>query len=69
MTSREAFERSFGRPRNFLQLSAEDQWRIDKELGILDWDGSDLELSQEDRQRIAQHYLQRNKNGNQKRSN
>ena len=27
------------RPANFSQLSAEEQWSIDKELGILDWDG------------------------------
>ena len=28
------------RPSNFEELSARDQWEIDKELGILDWDGS-----------------------------
>jgi hypothetical protein len=27
------------RPANFEQLSGEDQWEIDKKLGILDWDG------------------------------
>ena len=27
------------RPANFLRLSIERQWEIDKELGILDWDG------------------------------
>lgn len=27
------------RPANFDQLGAADQWRIDKALGILDWDG------------------------------
>jgi len=27
------------RPSNFYQLSGEEQWEIDKQLGILDWDG------------------------------
>lgn len=27
------------RPANFNTLSPEEQWQIDKELGILDWDG------------------------------
>jgi len=27
------------RPSNYADLSAQDQWTIDKELGILDWDG------------------------------
>ncbi len=27
------------RPANHNQLSGEDQWEIDKALGILDWDG------------------------------
>lgn len=27
------------RPLNFEELSSEEQWGIDKELGILDWDG------------------------------
>jgi hypothetical protein len=27
------------RPANFYQLSGEEQWEIDKQLGILDWDG------------------------------
>jgi hypothetical protein len=29
------------RPSNFDELSAEEQWGIDKELGILDWDGQE----------------------------
>jgi len=28
------------RPSNFEKLSVEDQWEIDKKLGILDWDGT-----------------------------
>jgi hypothetical protein len=27
------------RPKNFKSLSAQEQWAIDKKLGILDWDG------------------------------
>lgn len=27
------------RPSNYFNLSGEDQWAIDKRLGILDWDG------------------------------
>lgn len=29
------------RPGNYEQLSPREQWEIDKELGILDWDGKD----------------------------
>lgn len=54
MTEREMFERSFQRPRNFLNLSAEEQWAIDKRLGILDWMG--LGLSTEDKIRLDAHY-------------
>jgi len=28
------------RPDNFKELSPEDQWDVDKKLGILDWDGA-----------------------------
>jgi hypothetical protein len=55
MTEREMFEKSFQRPRNYLQLSPEERWEIDKKLGILDWEGSDL--SKEDEQRIKEHYI------------
>lgn len=54
MTEREMFERSFQRPRNYFQLSGEEQWAIDKELGILDWEGEGL--SDEDRARFRAHY-------------
>jgi hypothetical protein len=33
-------ERAKLRPANFLDLSPEEQWAIDKRLGILDWDES-----------------------------
>jgi hypothetical protein len=54
MSEREMFEKSFQRPRNFLKLSPERQWEIDKELGILDWLG--LGLSKEDLKRLNEHY-------------
>lgn len=54
MTEREMFEKSFERPSNFFQLSGEEQWRIDAELGILDWKGDNL--SSEDKERYYKHY-------------
>lgn len=54
MTEREMFEKSFQRPSNYFKLSAESQWAIDKELGILDWNGDDL--SEEDERRFKEHY-------------
>lgn len=35
------------RPTNYSQLSAERQWDIDKSLGILDWDGLNLDAARE----------------------
>ena len=55
MTEREMFERSFLRPHNYFKLSAERQWEIDKELGILDWMGKDL--TEYDKKRIKEFYL------------
>lgn len=54
MTEREMFEKSFERPSNFFELSAERQWEIDKSLGILDWMGDDL--TEEDKKRFQEHY-------------
>ena len=54
MTQREMFEASFGRPPNFFKLLPEERWAIDKELGILDWDGDGL--SAEDIERFHKHY-------------
>jgi hypothetical protein len=59
MNEREMFEKSFERPRNYLLLSPEDQWAIDKELGILDWKGTGL--TKEDHERINQYYIFPNK--------
>ena len=54
MTEREMFEKSFQRPRNFLKLSPQEQWAIDKSLGILDWRGEGL--TEEDMARLKAHY-------------
>lgn len=54
MTQRQMFEKSFERPSNYFTLSPEWQWDIDKNLGILDWDGEDL--SEEDKKRFKEHY-------------
>lgn len=54
MTEREMFEKSFERPKNFLLLSSEEKWAIDKRLGILDWEGRDL--TKEDYERINSYY-------------
>lgn len=54
MSEREMFEQSFKRPKNFFKLSAQEQWDIDKNLGILDWEGKDLSV--EDMKRYTNHY-------------
>ena len=54
MTEREMFEKSFERPRNYFKLSSDEQWAIDKKLGILDWKGDGL--SKEDVDRFYAHY-------------
>lgn len=48
------FEKSFLRPSNYFELSGNEQWEIDKRLGILDWDGSGL--TDEDKERFKKHY-------------
>jgi hypothetical protein len=54
MTEREMFEKSFERPSDYFELSAERQWEIDEMLGILDWEGKDL--TEEDKKRFKKHY-------------
>ena len=54
MSEREMFEASFGRPQNYFKLSAERQWDIDKDLGILDWVGTGL--TDEDKNRMIEYY-------------
>ena len=55
MDEREMFELSFKRPRNYISLSPKEQWAIDRDLGILDWKGEGL--TDEDRERMKQHYI------------
>lgn len=54
MTEREMFEESFKRPKNFFKLPPDEQWAIDKRLGILDWMGEGL--TAEDELRFKNHY-------------
>ena len=54
MTQKEMFELSFQRPKNYFHLSDQEQWDIDKSLGILDWQGDDL--TDEELKRFKAHY-------------
>lgn len=54
MSEKEMFEKSFLRPKNFFRLSGSEQYKIDKELGILDWVGDGL--SKEEIERFEKHY-------------
>jgi len=54
MTNQEMFEKSFERPWYFFELDSKEQWYLDKHLGILDWDGSDL--TKEELKRFHNHY-------------
>jgi len=49
------YEKSFQRPPNFFNLSGEEQWDIDYELGILDWIGEDL--SEAELESFKKHYI------------
>lgn len=39
MTHEEMLQAALTRPRNYFKLRGQDQWAIDKKLGILDWEG------------------------------
>lgn len=54
MTEKEMFEASFKRPKDYFKRTAQEQWAIDKSLGILDWNGEDL--TEEDIARFRAHY-------------
>lgn len=54
MSEREMFEQTFKRPKDFFKLSSQQQWDIDKNLGILDWEGTNLSV--EDMKRYTNHY-------------
>lgn len=54
MTEQEMIEASFKRPKNYFKLSAQEQWAIDKNLGILDWEGGNL--TKEELARFRAHY-------------
>jgi len=54
MTNNEMFEESFKRPSNYFRLSPQEQWDVDKDLGILDWEGG--LLTKEENERFQNHY-------------
>ena len=54
MSQKEMFELSFQRPANYFHLSNQEQWDIDKSLGILDWEGEGL--TTEELNRFIAHY-------------
>lgn len=54
MTEAEMFERSFQRPRDYFLRTSQEQWNIDKRLGILDWAGD--KLSEAEIQRCVDYY-------------
>jgi hypothetical protein len=39
MTHQEMLEAALQRPKNYHELTPRRQWEIDKDLGILDWEG------------------------------
>lgn len=55
LSQREMFDRSFERPSNFYELPEEEQWALDKRLGILDWYAGS-ELTPDDVKRYRSHY-------------
>lgn len=57
MNEREMFEKSFERPRDYFERTPQEQWAIDRTLGILDWEGRDL--TPEDVERFNAHYKSR----------
>lgn len=54
MTEKQMYEASYARPSNYFKLGAEQQWSIDKTLGILDWEGR--KLTTEEQARWDAHY-------------
>lgn len=55
MNENQMYEKSFQRPRNYFSLTPQQQWMIDKDLGILDWIGDDL--TSEQQERFRNHYV------------
>lgn len=53
LTQEEMFEKTFQRPSNYFQLPDEQQWEIDENLGILDWNGR---MTREQSARYRKHW-------------
>lgn len=47
MTEFQMCQAALRRPSNYNRLSPDDQWGIDKRLGILDWNGINLKVAEE----------------------
>lgn len=54
ISQKDMFEESFKRPTNYFKLPPDRQWAIDKQLGILDWEGGNL--TKEEQERFQKHY-------------
>ncbi|QIG72634.1 hypothetical protein EVB97_076 [Rhizobium phage RHph_Y65] len=48
-----SFEQAMKRPKNYFKLGSGEQWFIDKELGILDWDGR---MTKEQEDQMYEHF-------------
>ena len=48
LTQEEMAQAALQRPTNFSDLSAKEQWDIDKQLGILDWEGGPPSREEDD---------------------
>ena len=64
MTEFQMYKESFKRPKNYFELSSQEQWDLDKNLGIEDWEGCNMTFAQQ--QRYWAHYdaIPANTNGN-----
>lgn len=58
MTETDMVNQAFKRPRNYFDLDEREQWRIDKELGILDWDGP---KTKEDEDSLMEYFFPKKK--------
>lgn len=54
LNQQEMFEASFKRPKNFFALTSQEQWDIDRELGILDM--IEISLNCNQKERFNDHY-------------
>lgn len=53
MTHDECFRNALQRPVDYHRLSHDEQWNVDRQLGILDWPGP---MTDEEWNRLRQHH-------------